>query len=215
MKSIVLFGGGGHAKVIADAIEKKGECVIAGIVNPKSTLGEIWFNKYKIISFDDALKIGAGVVAIGDSRDRQSQVEKILSANSHFSFSTIIHPEAIIAREAHIDAGTVVMAGAIINSSAVVGKHAVINTGAVIEHDCKLGDYTFIGPKAAIAGNVQIEASSFIGMGALVKQGLKIGRNVLVGMGSVVLSNLPDNVTALGTPAKVCKKRNEGDRFFT
>jgi serine O-acetyltransferase len=41
-----------------------------------------------------------------------------------------------------------------------------------------------------------------IGSGAKVLGPIKIGNNVKIGSGSVVLKNVPDNVTAVGVPAR-------------
>ena len=48
---------------------------------------------------------------------------------------------------------------------------------------------------------------SFLGIGATIIQGIKIGKNVTVGAGSVVIKDIPDNVIAVGNPAKIIKKQ--------
>ena len=45
----------------------------------------------------------------------------------------------------------------------------------------------------------------WIGIGSQVIQLISIGDNTLVGAGSVVVENLPENVTAFGSPAVVVK----------
>ena len=53
-----------------------------------------------------------------------------------------------------------------------------------------------------IGGKTVIGRNTYIGMGALVKDQVRIGDGVIVGMGSVVFNDLPDNVIALGNPAR-------------
>ena len=43
----------------------------------------------------------------------------------------------------------------------------------------------------------------FIGSNVVILGNIRIGNNVKIGAGSVVLSELPDNVTAVGVPAKI------------
>jgi acetyltransferase-like isoleucine patch superfamily enzyme len=50
-------------------------------------------------------------------------------------------------------------------------------------------------------------------MSVPIKEGSMIGKNTIVGMGSVVLRDLPDDVIALGNPARPMKK-NENHRVF-
>ena len=50
-------------------------------------------------------------------------------------------------------------------------------------------------------------------MGAQIKQGVKIGSNTIIGMGSVVYNDIPNNVIALGNPARVSRK-NINNKVF-
>jgi hypothetical protein len=52
MKSIVLFGSGGHAKVVADIIEKEGLSQIIGLIDPSRALGAKFF-EYPILGSDN------------------------------------------------------------------------------------------------------------------------------------------------------------------
>ena len=95
----------------------------------------------------------------------------------------------------------VVFAGAVINAFAKVGVGCIINSAAVVEHDCSIGDFTHICPNTALAGGVTVGSKSWIGIGSQVKQLVVIGSNCLIGAGSTVVKNIPDNVTAFGSPA--------------
>ena len=46
----------------------------------------------------------------------------------------------------------------------------------------------------------------WIGAGVCVMPGVTIGNNVVIGSGSVVVKDIPDNVVAVGNPAKVIRK---------
>ncbi len=48
---------------------------------------------------------------------------------------------------------------------------------------------------------------SLININTTRDQGIKIGKNVTIGAGSVVIKDIPDNVIALGNPAKIIKSK--------
>ena len=58
-----------------------------------------------------------------------------------------------------------------------------------------------------ISGAVNIGELSFIGISSTIIQGVNIGKNVTIGAGSVVLKDIPDNVIAVGNPAKIIKSK--------
>jgi serine acetyltransferase len=57
---------------------------------------------------------------------------------------------------------------------------------------------------------VTVKKGTFIGIGTVVKEYLSIGENVTIGAGSVVLEDVPDNVVAVGAPARIVKNKTEG-----
>jgi acetyltransferase-like isoleucine patch superfamily enzyme len=73
---------------------------------------------------------------------------------------------------------------------------------SIVGHDVQIGENTVISSMVNIGGKTVIGKNSYIGMGALVKDVVRIGDGVIVGMGSVVFNDLPDNVIALGNPAR-------------
>jgi acetyltransferase-like isoleucine patch superfamily enzyme len=50
----------------------------------------------------------------------------------------------------------------------------------------------------------------WLGAGAKVMDGVRIGRDVVVGAGAVVTEDLPDGAVAVGIPARVVRRRDEG-----
>ena len=55
-------------------------------------------------------------------------------------------------------------------------------------------------------GRVIIEDNVFIGANCTILPNVKIGQNSIIGAGSVVTKDIPENVLAVGNPAKVIKK---------
>ena len=211
-KKIVLIGGGGHCKVVISILKKLDNFEIAGIVDNYKAKDLI--SGIKIIGTDDDLRdiyksgIHDALITVGSTKDNTKRYRLFNMAREiGYKFSVIISPEAIVDKSVKIDEGTVIMPGSIINVDSFIGKNCIINTGAIIEHDCKIGDNCHIAPGVHISGVVNIGELSFIGIGATIIQGIKIGKNVIIGAGSVVIKNIPDNVIAVGNPAKIAKNK--------
>ncbi len=102
-----------------------------------------------------------------------------------------IHPAATIGRRFFIDHGT----GVVIGETAVIGDDVTIYQGVTLGGTGK--DH---GKRHPTIGN-----GVMIGAGAKVLGPFRIGDNSNVAAGSVVLTEIPDNSTAVGSPARVVK----------
>jgi sugar O-acyltransferase (sialic acid O-acetyltransferase NeuD family) len=199
-KELAIVGASGHGKVIADIAEQLGFTVnFYDDAYPSKTHIEHWSINGTCADLVVLNKTMDVVVAIGNNEIRHQKIT-LLQQNS-FNPITLIHPTAVISRYAVIAKGTVVFAGAIINAFAKVGVGCIINTAAVIEHDCIIDDFAHICPNVALAGGVTVGRKSWVGIGSQVKQLITIGDNCLIGAGSTVVKDMPDNVTAYGSPA--------------
>lgn len=211
MKNILVFGAGGHAKVIIDIIEKQGIYHISGIIDDnKSVQGNIVCGYQVIGSLEELPNIKkdiyGGIIAIGNNYQRAKVSSLITDILPAFKFITAIHPFTAIARCVTIGEGTVVMAGAVINTDSFVGKHCIINTRASLDHDNIIGDFATIAPNAVTGGNVKVGSFSTIALGANVIHGRTIGEHTIVGAGSTVVKDIPSYVVAYGTPARVIRE---------
>ncbi len=102
-----------------------------------------------------------------------------------------IHPGAQIGRRFFIDHGT----GVVIGETAIIGDDCTIYQGVTLGGTGK--DH---GKRHPTLGN-----NVLIGCGAKVLGPFKIGDNSNVAAGSVVLSEIPENATAVGSPARVVR----------
>lgn len=208
-KSIVIIGGGGHAKVVIDLILASERYAIAGVVDPALKAQNSVLNM-RILG-DDAmleklLKKGIHTAALGigsheDNSLRWRVYDNVV--NLGFYFPALIHPRAYVSRFSKISEGVQVMANASVQPDVLIGEGSVINTGAIIEHDCKIGRNVFIGPNAVITGGVKVGDNTFIGTSASIVPNLAIGKNCLVAAGAVVAKNVSDGKKVKGVPAKI------------
>lgn len=204
MKRLAILGASGHGKVVAEIAELSGwnEIVFFDDAFPQTSSVETWDvqgNTEKLVSSFN--KFDGVIVAIGDNAIRLEK--SLLLQKSKANLVSLLHPSAIVSRYAQIDMGTVVMAGVVINPFSKVGLACIVNTGAMIDHDCLLFDGVHISPNAILAGTVKVGKNSWIGLGACVKECTYIGKNVTIGAGAVVLTNMPNDVVAIGIPAKI------------
>lgn len=204
---VVIFGVGGHSKVIADIIEKQRSFELIGIVPINTTCDTDSIFGYKVIQEDNFFveylgSIYGGVVAIGDNNIRSNVVDKIVAVCPGFNFITAIHPNACVARNVSIGEGTVVMAGGIINCDSVIGNHCIINTNASIDHDNCIGNYVSVAPGVSTGGRVCIGDYSAICLGAKIIDKIDVGNHCIIGAGAVVVNHIESGTVQYGIPAR-------------
>lgn len=206
MSSLIIFGASGHGKVLADIAFSMGRWDNIEFyddrwpsLNFNSTI-EVIGDSSKLFSLKTRPEL---VVAIGDNRVRFAKQSEFISHG--FKLATLIHPFTYISRSAKIHHGTVIMPGAVVNSNATIGSGCIINSNAVVEHDCELGPAVHLSPGSCLAGGVKVGQYSWLGIGSSVIQLKTIGKNVIIGANAAVISDMPDNVTAVGVPAKIIK----------
>ena len=91
-----------------------------------------------------------------------------------------------------------------------IGAFTYINAqyGVVIEDEVQIGSHCSIYSVSTIddtSGKIVLKKNSKIGSHSTVLPGVTVGENSIVGAHSMVNSNIPDNVVAVGVPAKVIK----------
>ncbi|MCU0437188.1 MAG: acetyltransferase [Raineya sp.] len=118
----------------------------------------------------------------------------------------VLHPQHVIAETVSLDKGIQINPFVVIAPYAKIGKYVSINRQVSIGHHTSIGDFSTINPGVNIAGHCEIAEGVTIGMGANILEGVKIGKNSIVGAGSLVLKDIPENVLALGSPAKIIKE---------
>lgn len=197
---MILFGGGGHGRAVADVLERQ-RITIEAVVDPT---GPEWGAIPLIADDRDGVNqcVATGtpaVIAVGDNRIRLDLARLLLAGN--VELPTIIATSATVSATARLDAGVVVLEHAHIGPHASLDVGSVVNTGAVVEHGARLGAATHIGPGAILAGDVTCGERCLVGAGAVVTPGVTIGDHAVVGAGAVVVRAVPSGVTVVGNPA--------------
>ena len=209
MTPILVFGSGGHAGVIKDAIEVSSNQYLLGLV-VESGLGDasestVIFFESELLSTYETIEFEC-VIAVGEGNRRLQLAKKIRKILPDVNFAIVKHPLANQLSRSTIGPGSFVAAGATIGVRAQIGEQVLINTNASVDHDTEIEDYCSIGPNVAIGGNVVIKHGAFIGIGSTILPGIQVGSNSIVGAGAVVVNDVPANQLVLGVPARVVKK---------
>ncbi len=201
---LILYGAGGHAKVVLEAFLARcpnGE--VAVIDDDPARTGEILLGQ-PIRGTREWLAgnwLGIAVMpALGDNlrRDRLVQDLKRLKR----PLRTIIHPTAIVSPSARIGDACFLAAGTIVNAEAVLDEGVILNTGASVDHDCRIGRAVHIAPGARLCGTVTIGARALVGTGAAIIPGRSVGADARVGAASAVVCDIPGGETWAGCPAR-------------
>lgn len=151
------------------------------------------------------------VIALGEPEHKTTLYKKIKETG--YAYANVIHPNAMISPEAKLGKGIIVKAGVIVSVDAVIGDNVSIEEYAVIGHDCVIGAHSQISSFVMIAGHCEVGEGTYIAIHVAVRDRIKIGANSVVGMGSMVSRDIPNNVIALGNPARPMKKKDDQKVF--
>ncbi len=213
-----IYGSGGLGREVLElsnqinAISHKWD----DIIFIDDTKPEGLYKNHKIYPFEEILKNYKTndieiIIAIGEPDARKKLWNKI--SEHKYSFATLIHPNVYIPESTKIETGTTICADAYISCDVKIGKNVYVQPKASIGHDCKVSNHSVLAPFVSLAGYCNIGEATYIGMSVPVKEKVNIGSESIIGMGSVVVRDIPDNVIALGNPARVMKENTDKKVF--
>jgi len=122
---------------------------------------------------------------------------RLISQFSRFLTGIEIHPGAQIGKNFFIDHGMGI----------VIGETAEIGNNVMLFHGVTLGGTG----KDKGKRHPTVEDNVMIGAGTIVLGPVTIGKDSKIGAGSVVIQDIPENVTAVGSPVMIV--RRDGQRM--
>ena len=210
LKKLVIIGAGGLGREVAwlvDDINKENlSWDFIGFLDD-GKIGDTVEGYLIIGKVDDIFAINPAplvVIAIADAMIRANIYERLISKG--MEFATLIHPSVLMSHHVSIEKGTVICAGSVITTNVKVGKSCIINPGCFVGHDTVLGDFVSLMPGVNVAGEVIVGKGTFLGLNSTVINRINVGVGSTIGAGAAVVKDIPDNVVAVGVPARVVRK---------
>lgn len=211
-----IYGTGGTAREVFDIMhlcENNGYEKIIFIDDKKNDTS---FLNCELYDFHNLIKKYSNnqikiVVAVGEPEIKKILYNKVHEAN--YNFATVIHPTAEISPSAKLGKSVVIKKGGIVSCDAILGDAVGLEPYVVVGHDTKVGSFTQLSAFVNIGGFAEIGSVVYVGLSTCVKDRTKIGNNTIVSMASAVIRDLPEDVIAVGNPARPMKN-NEKHRVF-
>lgn len=208
MKQIVIVGGGAGGRWSADICIATGS-KLAGYLDISRDAGDHIngipvLGRYAKLEDDEFLSDFQFCIAIGDPFERRRIADDIRARGA--ALATLIHPGAFVAPSAQIGSGCVINTFSYVHANAVLGELVVVENHTSVGIANVLGDGAHVTTGCMLNGYARIGARTFVGSGAVVIPNVTVGHGCVIGAGATVIGDLPDNVVAVGTPARVIRK---------
>lgn len=209
---MLIVGAKGFAKEVVEIFHQLGnneDIVFYDDVN--KDIGDLLFDKYTILKNENQViayfKTNGNqfTIGIGNPKLRYLLFKKFTKLGGEY-VSTISPLALIGSYEINIGMGSNILMNAVFSNSITIGIGCIIYYNVILTHDCELGDFVEVSPCAILLGRSKIGSFTQIGANVTILPDVIIGKNVLIGAGSVVTKDIPDNVVAFGSPAKVIRK---------
>ena len=171
-------------------------------------------NSVPVFEYADAKEKYHGLeVAIGIGEPAIREKKSNLLKEDGVPTPSLIHPDVYIPDTTRVGQGTVIQYGCFISCNVTIGDYVYIQPQCNIGHDDKLADGCMIAGFGNIAGTVTIGKFTYLGLSVAIREGVIIGDNTIIGMGSVVCKDVPDEMVALGSPARPIARNTDRKVF--
>lgn len=200
---IILFGAGGHAKVVLESLlfasPSANVVIVDDAAKPvKALLGHpVLAGRREIERLGKQARV---IPAIGNNVARAAVTEWLIDLGAEPI--SVIDRRAAVSRSASIGRGAFVAPGVVINAQSQIEDAVIVNTGASIDHDCAIGIAAHIAPGVRLCGGVSVGPRALVGVGTSIIPGIRVGADAVIGAGSVVIRDVADGARVAGNPAR-------------
>ncbi len=201
---IIILGGGGHARVLADTLTLQGHRVL-GFTAPQAqaplSAAIHWLGDDTAVRQHDPADVALvnGLGSTGRTSGRQALFDQLTGQG--YRFAHVRHPAATVSElDVSLGQGVQLLAGSLIGPGVQLRDNVLINSRAVIEHDCRIGAHTHVATGAIVCGGCVIDPGVHVGAGAVLIQGITVGAGAIIAAGAVVTKNVEPLTLVAGVP---------------
>lgn len=210
MKSLLIFGAGGHGSEVLWLINNINQVEpryrVLGFCDDCETLKGGTFCEVPILGRPEDLDPQLAekpyfFAAVGENRIRKRVVERMEALG--WQPVTLIDPSAVVSDSSQIGAGTYVGVASNISPNAQIGRYAIVHNQSSVGHDISMQDFSQVAPGGRLLGHARLEMGAYVGSNAVVYPGKTLGASAVLAACSFALKDIPANSTAMGVPAKL------------
>ena len=212
MKDLIIIGASGFGREVAWLVErinkKEPTWNLVGFLDDDNRIQNTKINGYTVLGTTSNVENYVDtyyVCAVGASKTRELIIRKLENLNPKIKYATLIDPSVELSELVNIGKGSIICAHTILTVNIEIGNHVIINLDCTVGHDAVLKDFVTLYPSVNVSGATVIGHGSELGTGMQIIQGKTVGNHSIVGAGAVVVKDIPDNCTAVGSPAKPIK----------
>ena len=212
MKKVIVVGAGGFGREVIEIFQDINKIMmeweIIGFVDDDKKLQGSTINGFPVLGDIDWLIANAKseiacVIAVGNPIIKKKIADKLDLGG--IKFVNAIHPTVIMSEFVKIGKDVIICAGSILTVNIKIGNHVLLNLNCTVGHDAIIEDYCSMMTAVKINGNDHLHMGVFIGTGATLINDVSVGCWSILGAGAVVVKDIPENVLAVGIPAKSIK----------
>ena len=205
MKEVLIINAGGFGRSIASTAIKdlayQKEWVIKGFLDSRSNLPA---SKSSLLIVGDPLTYQYKspqiiVCALGDPSLRRKYSQHLWDQGADFMN---LMPNLHRAEGVEMGQGCIFEHNVSLGANAKLGNFVLVLAMSIIGYDVSLGSFSTIESFVSIGGGASIGENVVIHPHTTILPGVKVGKNSVIGAGSVVISDVPENMTYYGNPAK-------------
>jgi len=196
-KDIVLVGARGQAKDLIGLLEDDGRFRIVCLIDEIEATQVLGHEVVRPEVYDGGCRDALLAIGLPDGK------VAVLAQYERFEFrwQSYVDRRAYVSPHAQLGKGCIVAPFAVLSGDVRLGAHVYVAAFAGAGHDSTIGDLSSLLPYSGLGGGSRIGARCLLGAGARLMPGINVGDDVVVAGSATVTRNLPDRVTAFGTPA--------------